>query len=106
MRHNTVLHNEAKPGVLALLSPKPERLCSFIVSRGLLDSRGFDEEDDGRDSKRCELHDESSKLSFCFSPVEKRFVYFIFIIHYNCYGYVILILTRSVMAKKLTFSAR
>lgn len=61
------LHNEeASPGVLILLSPKVERLGSFFVSCSLLDNRGFEEEDDDRESKRHELHD---GVSFCFSRV-------------------------------------
>lgn len=53
-------NEEANPGVLLLLSPKPERLGWFFVSSSLLDNSGFEEEDDGdRESKRHELHDES-----------------------------------------------
>lgn len=71
------LHNEeTNPGVLTLLSPKPERLGSFFNSCSLLDISGLEEEeddddDDVRESKRQELHDESSE-SFCFSPVRVK----------------------------------
>lgn len=72
------LHNEdANPGVLSLLSPKPERVGSFFVSNSLLDSSGFeaeeDDDDDDRESKRHELHD-GSKVSFCFSlePTKRK----------------------------------
>ena len=59
---------EATPGVLILRSPKLEKLGSFFVSCSLLDNSGFEEEDDDRESKRHEPHDESY-VSFCFSPI-------------------------------------
>lgn len=69
LHHKICLHNEeANPGVLSLLSPKPERLGSLFVSSSLLDDSGFEEEDDDDESKRHDLHDESN-VSFCFSPV-------------------------------------
>lgn len=68
LHHKICLHNEeVNPGGL-LLSSKPDRLGSFFVSSSLLDNSGFEEEDDGRESKWHDLHDESSG-SFCFSPV-------------------------------------
>ena len=55
--HNMCLHDEeVNPEVLFLLSAKLERTGSFLVSSSLLD-RGLEEED--RESKRHELHDES-----------------------------------------------
>ena len=67
--HKVCLHNEEpSPGVLILPSPKPERLGSVFVSSSLLVDSGFVEEDDDRESKWRELHDESY-VSFCFSPV-------------------------------------
>lgn len=67
--HKVCLHNEEpSPGVLILPSPKPERLGSVFVSSSLLVDSGFAEEDDDRESKWRELHDESY-VSFCFSPV-------------------------------------
>lgn len=75
-QHSISLHNEeASPGVLTLLSPKPERLGSCLVSSSLLDSSGLEEEvedveeeEDDRDSKRHELQGESNQESVCFSP--------------------------------------
>ena len=62
------LHNEeTNPGVLACLSLRLERPGSFLVSCSRLDNSGFEEEDDGRERKWLELHDES-KMSLCFSP--------------------------------------
>lgn len=81
------LHDEeASPEVLILLSPKVERLGSFFVSCSLLDNRGFEEEDDDdRESKRHELHDDVS-LSFSPVPVSRetilRFSWFIFPIRF------------------------
>ncbi len=95
LHHKIFLHNEeANPGVLILLSPKPERLGSFFVSSSLRGNSGFEEEADDRESKRHELHDESN-VSFCFStvPVQKkskqtvmRFAGFIFPNQFNIDG--------------------
>lgn len=65
---------EVNPEVRFLLSLKPERLGSVFVSSSLLDSSGLEEDDDeGRESKRYELQDESN-VSFDESavPVQER----------------------------------
>lgn len=67
VRHKRGLHKEgADPGVLTLLSPKPERLDSFFVSSSLLAKSGFEDDADGRESKRQE------QASLCFPPVSVK----------------------------------
>ena len=72
--HKICLHNEeSNPAVRTRLSLKPVRGDTSFVSCSLLDNSGFEKEDDGRESKRHELHDESSKSLFAsLAPIKLK----------------------------------
>lgn len=73
INHKISIHNEeSNPGVRTLLSLKLESVDSSLVSCSLLENSGFEEEEeDGRERKRHELRDESSKSLFA-SPAPTK----------------------------------